>query len=149
MATIAEMRRRIESLRLAEELPKLVYQTSYEIITLNQQQLYSGLDSTGQKIEKKYKNKYYAVKKQKQNSRPGFLTPDLFLTGAFYKGFGVVVDSNNYRIDSNNEKSAKLILAYGEDIFGLTGKNKGTYATGALFAALKAYIQNKAGLVFR
>jgi hypothetical protein len=137
------MLRRVQSLDLKDKVPELVQQTSYEIVRLNQLQLYSGFDSKGEKIDRKYKNKAYAVKKQQQNPLPGFLNPDLNLTGAFYQGFAVVVENYNYKIDSSDEKDQKLILAYGEDIFGLTGKNKGDYANDILFAALKEYIISK------
>ncbi len=143
MTTIAGMLRNVQSLDLRVQMPVLVQQTSFEIVRLNQSQLFSGIDSTGQKISKKYNNVAYAVKKEQQNPLPGFLTPDLNLTGAFYSGFGVVVENNDYKIDSSDEKGQKLIVAYGEDIFGLTDKNKSEYSTGVLFSAIKDYIRSK------
>lgn len=149
MGTVRDLLKRVESLKLREQVPKMVEQTSYEIVVLNNLQLYSGIDSTGKKITRKYKSKSYAQKKNQLNAKPGYGVPDLFLTGSFYKGMGVVVKRDKYIIDSVDSKSERLETQYGNQIFGLTYYNKSVYAKGVLFAVFKSYIESKTGLKFR
>lgn len=146
--TINGLLKKVETLDLRSEAPKLVQQTSYEIIVLNQQQLYSGLEADGDKARPEYKSKYYAKKKNQQNPKPGFGVPDLFATGAFYKGFAVAIKGDMYEIGSVDSKSDRLEKQYGKQIFGLTKKNKEKYAKGVLYEGIKRYVTGKTGLTF-
>lgn len=146
--TIAEMHRRVKSIQLRQEVPKIVENTSYEIEALNKLQLNQGLSSDGDKIKIRYRSNSYAKKKNQLNPAPGFGVPDLFLTGSFYKGIGVVVRGYSYEIDSKDEKSSRLEKKYGKQIFGLTPEHKSEYAKGVLFNGIKSYIEIKTGLKF-
>lgn len=145
MSTIQALLDAVRQINLREEVPKIIEQTSYEITALNQQQLYSGLDSKGNKIGK-YKSNSYATKKSAKNSKPGFGVPDLFVTGTFYKGMGVVVKGDTFENNSVDIKTSKLIEEYGEGIFGLTDESKAEYAQNTLFEGIKKYITSKTGL---
>ena len=148
MGTIDELLQNLKSLNLREQVPKLVEQTSYEITALNQAQLYFGVDSTVSPLTR-YRSRSYAEKKNLQNPKPGFGNPDLFLTGAFYKGISVVVKGYDYEITSTDSKSDDLEKKYGSQIFGLAPKNKEKYASGLLLESIQSYITGKTGLEFR
>lgn len=143
--TIFEMLQNVRSINLTEEVPKIIEQTSYEITVLNQEQMYSGFDSNGNKIGA-YRSKPYSEKKQIKNPKPGFGVPDLFVNGSFYKGMGVIVRKDTFEGNSVDVKTEKLIKDYGEDIFGLYDENKGKYANETLFGRVKDYITAKTGL---
>lgn len=146
MSTIFNLIDRVNKIDIEAAIPELVQQKAYEIITLNQQQLYTGRKSTNAKITPKYAGVYYAKGKAAVNPMPGFGTPDLFVTGAFYKGFGVVVNSKEYTVNSNEEKASKLELQYGSEIYGLTKENKADFAINTLLPAVREYIRTTAGI---
>jgi hypothetical protein len=103
--------------------------------------------STGSKLEL-YQSVLYALDKEKMNPLPGFLHPDLFLTGEFFNGFFVEVDNDSYLIYSKDEKTEDLVKRYSDDIFGLTDQNKEIFADTYLYEAVTQYIADKTGLVF-
>jgi len=147
--TIAEAYRRVEALKLREKLPELVAGTSYEITALNQFALYNyGVDSLDRKLAK-YKSKYYARQKFYQNNRPGFGIPDLRLTGRHYAGMSVLISGYTYKVVSNVPYSEKLVQQYGPAIYGLSKDNKRIYRTNTLMPAVRKYISQITGFVFR
>ena len=96
------------------------------IVFLNtEKQLRLGLDSEGKLITPDYAPTYGAFKERfpGRQAPPG--TPDLRLTGAFYKSFVVqVLDSGDFIIDSNPLKDGfNLMDKYGTDLEGLTKEN--------------------------
>jgi len=149
MGTIKNLLDKVSSLDLRGQVPEIVKQTSFEIEALNKEQLYRGEDSQGYELSPLYRNKYYSRKKRSMNPKAGAGVPDLFLTGAFYKGFGVLVDPDTFEVDSVDSKSEKLKTKYGQKIFGLQPKSKGIYSSGVFFNGIKEYIQNITGLNFK
>lgn len=149
MATIAEMLRRVQSIKLKEALPDMIKKTSADIILLNQTQLLHGLNANGDKIKPDYKNKYYANKKNARNPNPGLGTPDLRDTGEFYQDFTLEVDTKSLTLSSKNSKTESLISDYGPFIFGLTKDNKGKYVNDTLEPKIHQHITKKTGLEFR
>jgi len=151
MATILDVHdnwKRI--LKLPDQIPVFVYQTRFEIVRYNtEEQLAKGIRSDGQNIAPSYRDREYAEGKFEANSLPGFGTPDLKLTGSFYKGFYVAVDTEIYEIDSRDSKTDKLLKKYGENIFGLTQPNKEQYATKSIYPKIKDYIESRTGLVMQ
>lgn len=142
------MLKRVKSVNLRRELPNIIQRKSFEITSLNQQQLYNyGVDSDGKRLTP-YKNKYYAREKNYDNPRPGFGIPDLFKTGAFYKGFTVSVSRNYYTSMSIDKKSLQLEKKYGKQIFGLTKDNQRVYLDETLWPEIHRYITSKTGLQF-
>jgi hypothetical protein len=147
--TIQGLLNKVQTLDLPTEVPNIIQQTKADLILLNQTQLYNhGIDANGNKLAL-YRNKQYAAKKNARNPGPGFGFPDLKDTGAFYQDYIVLTTSNEFEVDSKNEKSAALKKHYGETIFGLTKDNKKVYALGVFYTALQKYITFKTGLVFR
>lgn len=149
MGTIKNLFDKVSNLDLRGQVPEIVKQTSYEIEALNKEQLYNGEDSEGYELAPPYSNKYYSRKKRSMNSKPGAGIPDLFLTGSFYKGFGVLVDNDSFEVDSVDSKSEKLKSKYGKKIFGLQQKNKTVYSLGVFFNGVKDYIEQTTGLKFK
>lgn len=148
--TLHELHRRVKSLNqtLKADVENIVRETSYEIEALNKQQLYNyGVDSDGKKLSPKYRNKSYATEKNRMNRRPGFGQPDGYLTGAWYKGFNVVVKNYSYSINSTDSKSPKLKAQYGK-VFGLTSINRRIYSKGVFYTAFKRHVNKKTGLKF-
>jgi len=136
-------------LPLPQQIPIFVYETRFEIIRYNHSQLQRGTRSDGQNIAPNYRNRTYAELKAEQNPLPGFLTPDLKLTGGFYSNFFIAVDTEYYEIDSRDPKTDKLLKKYGENIFGLTQPNKDEYATKSIYPKIKDYIETRTGLVMQ
>lgn len=92
----------------------------------NKKQLRSGKYSNDSLIKPDY-NEYYADYKGFLNSyKAPFGTPDLFLSGSFYKSFKV--DVENTILDINHDGSVfyadGLVRRYSENIFGLSQKSK-------------------------
>ena len=90
------------------------------IIQLNKNQLAEGIRTDGQKLLPKYKDTGYALKKRSMNPKPGFGTPDLFLTGKFYGGFKVDLGASAFKILSKGVDYAKYIEGRYIKIYGLT-----------------------------
>jgi len=136
MATIRQLADRFRALDFATLVQTSMQQTSFEITALNKTQLYNyGVGSDGIKLTT-YKSKYYAKEKSYDNPRPGFGIPDLFVTGAFYNGIGVVINKKTFITDSTDVKASRLELLYGSHIYGLTAQNKTIYATQTLLPVL-------------
>ena len=130
MGTIAAMSRAWSQINLAKEAMIVVSETQQDIIELNQDQLKSGELKTSQRIRPKYRNPYYARKKNSQNPLPGLGTPDLHNTGEFYKGFTIRLQGDTgFDITSKDSKTPDLVSKYSPDIFGLTQQSKGEYGT--------------------
>lgn len=127
------------------EIPKIIDQTKDDLIRLNQSQLYlQGIDRTGAQLMP-YRNENYAFFKSRMNPNLGGGT-DLFLTGAFYRGWQIVADGQVIRFSSTDEKSPMLTEKYGADIFGLTDESKGEYVRGEFFRAIRNYIERTTGV---
>lgn len=148
MTTISEMINRVDRLRLREQVPVIIEQTSREIILLNQAQLYErSIDGDGKRL-KAYSSPIYAIDKNRMNPLPGLFHPDLKLTGSFFYGMYVKVDKNVFTISSSDEKTAKLEGEYGTAILKLTDESKTRYAKGVFYQGLQRYITGVTGLKF-
>lgn len=136
-----------------------IQSTSFEMVAFNCKQLESGLtslDSTLQPYDPKlkyygkqypeYKGDFYQVFKNKLNPKPGIGNPDLFLTGEFYKGIGVVVTPTEYTVNSTSENAPRLEIKYGSEIYGLTPQNQGIYCEETLQPAIIASLVQQIGL---
>src|SRR5690606_11492620 len=115
----------------------------------NQEQLYlSGIDADGETLDH-YRNTEYADLKATMNPNPGKGTPDLNLTGSFYRGFEVAVTKDEFTIGSTDPKTDWLEERYGEKIFGFTPDSRKRYALGVFHDAVKLYITQVTGLKFK
>lgn len=116
---------RLDKVNIKSTIVMCLEQSQYEIIAFNRGQLHAGQDNTGGLIDRKYKRKQYALFKEELNPVPGYGTPDLYVSGNFYNGIGVVVNSSqwNFTISSSDSKAPKLELKYSTDIYGLDPEN--------------------------
>lgn len=124
MATPGEILTNLESLNLQEIIQEAVQEVSQDYVKRNLDQLYEGLGSDGQKIEPQYKVPYYARRKNRMNAKPGYGTPDLYLTGAFAEGTEVALEGDELVEQSSVEYAQYLEKNYSEEqIWGLTEDN--------------------------
>jgi hypothetical protein len=148
MTTIRKMLTGVQSIKLAEQLPIIIKDTSPEIVRLNRFQLYNqSVDKQGDPL-RLYGSLSYALEKNKMNPAPGFGRPDLFLTGSFQRAIYVEVSGQVIKVWSRDSKADSLTKKYGE-IFGMTKESKSDYAQKTVLPAIKAHIKAKSGLVFR
>lgn len=145
MTTIAEMYNRVKRLDLRKQVPILIEQSGDEIIALNQRQLYNNSEDSEGVPLRFYANNGYAFYKERLNSNPGFGKPDLYLTGAFYRGFYLSVTNSTYSINSRDSKTGKLEAKYGK-VFGLNSESKAEYVQRTLFIGIRKYIEGTTGV---
>ncbi len=110
-----------------------VEQTKDIAAQLNRDDLSVGLLATSNPITPQY-SPAYAKKK-------GTTTPNLYFTGAFYKGIFVEVNKTTLTFNSSDIKATPLEARYSKYIFGLTADSKAEYAKQLrpiLIAKLKA-----------
>ena len=86
---------------------------------MNRKQMYAGIRTDGEKIKPDYHNSNYAKYKQAKNPIPGLGTPDLFLTGKFYKTLDTELVGMTMKVKTGVDYGEKLRNKY-PDIFGLT-----------------------------
>lgn len=148
MITIRAMVNKWQNVDLATEVPNIIRAQSDVLIKYNQFQLYNqSLLATGERLAL-YQNIRYALDKEKLNPIPGFLHPDLKLTGDFYAGFIITVKPPYIYFSSTDIKTDELVLNFTQYIFGLTAQSKTQYATTEFWEALKEYITEITGCTF-
>lgn len=142
------MLRRVKSVQLEREVPVIVQNTADEMVRLNRSQLYKGVNVEGNKLTP-YQSPLYALEKNRTNPAPGLFNPDLFVTGAFYRGFYAQVKAGKSVIfGSTDVKSEALEEKYGKLIFGLTKDNKRVYLDTTVWPMIRAYVSRQTGLRF-
>lgn len=147
MPTIAEFRRRFQSVNLRQEIPSIIESTKQELADLNRDQLRYGYDKNGERL-KSYSSLTYAIDKNQRNPLAGVGNPDLRDTGKFYNGWKIDVSQTDITFDSTDSKTPDLESKYGQTIFGLTTESKSTYVTNILYDLIKRYIQDKTKVSF-
>ena len=129
MGMMFDLLDRLDRVELKPIIVLCVEQSQYEILAFNRGQMFDGYTNKGTPITPQYKTEGYALSKEYENPKPGLGTPDLFVTGAFYNGMGVVVSAAEYsfKIVNSDEKAPKLELKY-DDIYGLDEQNTQYFA---------------------
>lgn len=124
MSTPADILDELEGLNLEEIVEYSLQEVSAEYVRKNLDQLYEGMGSDGQKIVPQYRRQKYARAKNEMNPTPGFGTPDLFLTGEFYRQTEAKIEGGDLVEESSVEYAKKLEEQYGDDqIWGLDEEN--------------------------
>ena len=124
MATILQVLNNFEALNFWEVAQNTIKENEDSLIVINKQQLTEGINKYGEKIKPKYKSQSYAEMKNRMNNSPGLGTPDLYLTGAFYKSFYIKrIIKGSFEVDSLDDKTFDLEAKY-SGIFGLDSLNK-------------------------
>jgi hypothetical protein len=93
-----------------------------DIVKLNQSQLRSGMTFDDKNIKPRYSDIYLKRKKKLSSYIAPTGTPDLFVTGQFYKEMETIVRDNEYMIVNWDEKMKWLGVRY-DNIFGLSKEN--------------------------
>lgn len=147
MTTILGMIRKFESIKLRAQVPIIIEETKDVLISLNQEQLLKGVDSNGETLLP-YRNQNYALYKNSLNPLAGMGTPDLKLSGQFFKEWVVKVSNSEMEFDSNDSKTPNLVKKYGDTVFGLSEESRKTYTFGAFYDGVRKHIEEKTGLKF-
>lgn len=148
MGTISDLYKAVRPMSLVDVVERSFRGNELVLINYNQMQLYEkSVLATGANLAL-YRNQFYALDKSNRNPKPGFMHPDLYDTGDFYKGFYLTVTAQEYEIDSKDSKSGRLKQKYGDTIFGLTDQNKALFASNEFFNTFSRIIQSQTGLVF-
>ncbi len=139
LLSIVEKYDPIEGLKAAMKVQK------DELVTLQRNQLFQGLNAKDQVIgdidngKFGYKNEKYAFSKYASNPLPGLGNPDLFDTGDFYRGIIVKINGRKISIYSTDSKNLQLSSKY-PYIFGLGPKAQKVFIRQFLF---KAFVQHR------
>lgn len=149
MATIFEMLSKWQQVNVETEIPAIIQRNKEVAAELNRKQLKSGKTSKGDPVQPSYNSTIYALDKNRSNSLPGLGTPDLYLTGAFHRGFYAQVKAGKSIIfGSTDMKSSDLEANYTKEIFGLTRDNKQLFLSDTIMPELRLYITRITGLKF-
>lgn len=138
MGTIADMLKRVKSVQMDQIIQQSVDQTKDSIPELNKHQLEVGLLATSNPIVPKY-SPSYAKKK-------GFTTPNLYVSGDFYRGLYTTVNGNTFTTNSSDIKAFPLETKYSKFIFGLTKDSKTAYSLGVLRPVLNKNLREAIGI---
>lgn len=148
MGTIRALYNKCKALDIKKAAEEAVIKSGSALIDYNKRQLYDKSElASGERLAP-YNSILYAIDKERMNPAPGFMNPDLYLTGAFQKGFNLTVKDYSFEVDSSDSKSDKLKKQYGDNIFGLSPTSKEEYIPNEFFQALKNIIEDKTGLTF-
>jgi len=118
-------------------------ETSEEFIRLNTEQMYAGKDSAGREMSPQYASQGYADEKHGMNPTPGYGTPDLKYSGAFYQGYELEVQGDKVKEDSRVQYAGKLTAKYGEQIWGLDPENLSIYRQETLVPLMRYKVEIK------
>lgn len=124
MSTINDVYQRFKSFDPYRVAAQAMAKTGDKLIEINQEQLYHGFGSDGNKIGW-YKNPFrseYSLMKHEKNPLPGKGRPDLYLTGRTYET--MEVDFNGDQIEYLMDDPYGLKDRFGETVQGLTVDNK-------------------------
>lgn len=142
MGTVNQLRNAMNQLNLRRIAIESIRQTEADLITAQQDQMYSGLLITGLKIKPAYRKRTKSIKKGKGQPIDRVTLKD---TGDFYNAIQVVVGSNVVGFMSKDIKTKWLEKKYTNDIFGLNKKSIKKYKP-ALTQIMAKNIIKKLGL---
>ena len=121
--TINDLYLNAKAIDLADIFSDVIAKNEDHLIQLNQNQLYKdSSDSEGNQLQQ-YNSLEYAREKESMNPSVGFRNTDLYYTGAFYRGWSLLITNSEFLFDSSDSKTSDLIEKYGQNIFGLRKDN--------------------------
>ena len=116
---LLDFQRKLKRLSLDELINRAVLDNKEEILDLNTAQLSKGKDSFDRFLEEYVSDAYAKFKKALGGQAPLGI-PDLKLEGDFYEGFTLIVEGQDYRVTSTDDKTDRLVEKYGQEIFALS-----------------------------
>lgn len=121
---IAAIIKRFFSIDMEKVVMDSVKEYSREIVSMQQEQMFSGVASKGDPIDPAYTKNTRTMKKLRGQPTDRVTLKD---KGNFYKRQFVRFTKNTFEVDSRDKKTADLKEKYhgnrGSDIFGLTEEN--------------------------
>lgn len=115
------MQKRFEQVDLTALTANAMEANNAEIVELNKDQLFEGIDSKGNETRPGYTSFTRFVKQQQGKPSDRVTLKD---TGEFYSKFFLRLTGDMYSIDSTDSKTPDLKEKYGSDILGLTSESK-------------------------
>ena len=125
--TISQYYQNASNVELDSLFVEVVSETEKVLLEMNKKQLFEKSEDSEKRPLSPYSSLTYASEKNKMNSLPGFGSPDLFYTGAFYSRFFLDVDKEGFGIYSGDDKTSDLVDRYGISIFGVNKDNLAIY----------------------
>jgi hypothetical protein len=126
--TISDLYQNAKAIDLADIFSDVIAKNEQHLINLNHNQLYKdSSDSEGNQLQQ-YNSLEYAREKESMNPGIGFRNTDLYYTGAFYRGWSLLITNTGFLFDSSDSKTSDLIEKYGQNIFGLRKDNLESFA---------------------
>jgi hypothetical protein len=145
MATIAAIYERIQRLDTDVVIEQALDETSEQRADINAEQMYKGVESTGEEINPAYTRTTVKIKQEKGQPSDRVTLLD---TGSFYQGIYSRVQGGEVVLSSYDAKTNDLVKKYGEDIFGLSTTFKREYLSQSLGPVLRQKIADITGLKF-
>jgi len=105
-----------------------------DFLALQKAQMFSGTLNTGDPITPPYV--------AQTARRKGFSTPNLYNTGDFFQGIGVLVENRVVTVNSDVDYTKWIENRYGTDIWGLDQENMEKFVNETLLPALKNRIDS-------
>ncbi|WP_234735322.1 hypothetical protein [Tellurirhabdus bombi] len=115
--------RPLEQLNPERALAEAMRQHRQDIIDVQQDQMYSGVESTGSPIEPFYSHFTKQIKEEKGQPTDRVTLKD---TSSFYNKMRTKTTQKQTEVTSSDSKTGELVEKYSENIFGLTPANTNT-----------------------
>lgn len=124
MTTVQDVLDRVTAFDLEFETEEAMNDTAAEFVKKQREQLFSGINEKGEKIQPAYSPKTVAIKKKKGQPFDRVTTRD---TGEFHRDIFLDVRDNEFIVDSADSKSEALQKKYGGELMGLSEDNQEVY----------------------
>ena len=146
MSTTAELSKALMAINVMEIASEVINDNADAYVMLNQAQMLEGKGKD--RNIGRYRNSVYAQYKNSLNPVAGLGNVDLKLTGAFFRGMTMRLQTDEIEVQSSDSKEAGLIEKYGGQIYGLNIKNQTIFNEEAFLPDFQAEIENRTGLKF-
>jgi hypothetical protein len=125
MATIDEVLKIYSAIDPVQIAKEIVSANEQNILDLNRNQLRAGSDSDGKPVRPKYVEWYAKWKSVNKGSQAPYRTPDLLVTGDFYRTFRF---DAGFKIESAGTPYSQFLEGkYGDNIYGIYDRNLQPY----------------------
>lgn len=105
--TISDLYQNAKAIDLADIFSDVIAKNENHLIQLNHNQLYKdSSDSEGNQLQQ-YNSLEYAREKESMNPSVGFRNTDLYYTGAFYRGWSLLITNSEFMFDFKRFKNIK------------------------------------------
>lgn len=145
MATISEMRRRVDKLNMTGLVVGAMEENPDELVDMNRKQMDDGTLKTGSPITPDYTPLTKFLKAQKGQPFDRVTLQD---TGSFKSRMMLKIQGESFDIVSDDSKTGKLLSKYGENIFGLTDEHKAEAWNDLLQPSVVRNVSEQTGMTY-